>query len=144
MRKITAVVLVALTLISFMGFIGCGVDNMEIGVRDDVAYFHRSDVMPKIILCGESETVIEDEAFLNALISAIDGKAAVENMCNCEALYNIRIDKYNIGLHTHGISVTYPKGHNIKGLNIFLVDCTDEEMNVLFEVLTPMTNSTQS
>ena len=100
--------------------------------------------MPQIFLGGESETVIEDEAFLDALISAIDGKAAVEDMCDCKALYNIRIDKYNIGLHTHCISVTYPMGHNIKGLNIFTVDCTDEEMNALFEILTPMTTSTQS
>ena len=144
MRKITAFVLVALTLISFMGFIGCGVDNMEIGVKDGVAFFDCPQSMPQIVLSGEYETIIEDEAFLDALISAIDGKATVENIGNCETLYNIRIDKYNIGLHTHGISVTYPMGHNIKGLNIFLVDCTEEEMNVLFEALTSMTNSTQS
>ena len=141
MKKTIVLLLVALTLFSV---VGCGSDKLDIGIKEGIAYFECSQSMPQIILGGESETVIEDEAFLNALISAIDGKAAVEDIGNCEALYNIRIDKYNIGLHTHGISVTYPMGHNIKGLNIFLVDCTDEEMNVLFEALTPMTNSTQS
>ena len=141
MKKTIVLLLVALILLSV---VGCGSDELDIGVKDGVAFFDCPQSMPQIVLSGEYETVIEDEAFLDALISAIDGKAAVENIGNCEVIYNIRIDKYNIGLHTHGISVTYPKGHNIKGLNIFLVDCTDEEMNVLFEALTPMTNSTQS
>ena len=141
MRKTILLLLVALTLLSF---VGCGSDKLDIGIKEGIAYFECSQAMPQIILGGESETVIEDEAFLDALISAIDGKVAVEDMCNCEALYNIRIDKYNIGLHTHGISVTYPIGHNIKGLNFFTVDCTDEEMNSLFEILTAVTNSTQS
>ena len=141
MRKTIFLLLVALTLLSF---VGCGSDKLDIGIKEGIAYFECSQSMPQIILGGESETLIEDEAFLDALISAIDGKAAVEDMCNCEALYNIRIDKYNIGLHTHGIRVTYPIGHNIKGLNVFTVDCTDEEMNSLFEILTAVTNSTQS
>lgn len=141
MKKTIVLLLVALILLSV---VGCGSDKLDIGVKDGVAFFDCPQSMPQIVLSGEYETIIEDEAFLNALISAIDGKAAVENIGNCETLYNIRIDKYNIGLHTHGISVTYPMGHNIKGLNIFLVDCTEEEMNVLFEALTPMTNSTQS
>ena len=141
MRKTILLLLVALTLLSF---VGCGSDKLDIGIKEGIAYFECSQSMPQIILGGESETLIEDEAFLDALISAIDGKAAVEDMCNCEALYNIHIDKYNIGLHTHGIRVTYPIGHNIKGLNVFTVDCTDEEMNALFEILTAVTNSTQS
>ena len=141
MRKTIFLLLVALALFSV---VGCGSDKLDIGIKEGIAYFECSRSMPQIILGGESETVIEDEAFLDALISAIDGKAAVEDMCNCEALYNIRIDKYNIGLHTHGISVTYPIGHNIKGLNVFTVDCTDEEMNALFEILTAVTNYTQS
>lgn len=141
MKKTIVLLLVALILLSV---VGCGSDELDIGVKDGVAFFDCPQSMPQIVLSGEYETILEDEAFLDALISAIDGKAAVENIGNCEALYNIRIDKYNIGLHTHGISVTYPMGHNIKGLNIFLVDCTEEEMNVLFEALTPMTNSTQS
>ena len=140
MKKIV-LLLLTLTLLSF---IGCDSDKLDIGVKDGVAFFDCPQSMPQIVLSGEYETVIEDEAFLNALISAIDGKAAVEDMCDCKALYNIRIDKYNIGLHTHGISVTYPIGHNIKGLNFFTVDCTDEEMNALFEILTAVTNSTQS
>ena len=141
MKKTIVLLLVALILLSV---VGCGSDKLDIGVKDGVAFFDCPQSMPQIVLSGEYETVIEDEAFLNALISAIDGKTAVEDMCNCEALYNIRIDKYNIGLHTHGISVEYPMGHNIKGLNVFVVDCMDEEMNVLFEMLSPMTNSTKS
>ena len=140
MKKIV-LLLLTLTLLSF---IGCDSDKLDIGVKDGVAFFDCPQSKPQIVLGGESETVIEDEVFFDALISAIDGKAAVEDMCNCEALYNIRIDKYNIGLHTHGISITYPIGHNIKGLNVFTVDCTDEEMNALFEILTAVTNATQS
>ena len=141
MKKTIVLLLVALILLSV---VGCGSDKLDIGVKDGVAFFDCPQSMPQIVLSGEYETIIEDEAFLDALISAIDGKATVENIGNCETLYNIRIDKYNIGLHTHGISVTYPMGHNIKGLNIFLVDCTEEEMKALFEILTAVTNSTQS
>lgn len=116
-------------------FVGCDSANIEVGTKDGVAYFHHFQSSPEIIMTGEGETKINDAAFLEKLIAAIDGKAAVNDFCNCEALYNIRIDQYTFGLHTHGITVTWPMGHNIKGFNVFTVDCTEDEINALFSIL---------
>ena len=55
--------------------------------------------------------------------------------CKCEAIYNIRIDKYYFGIHTHGISVSWPMGYNLEGVNVFMVECTDEEINELFKII---------
>lgn len=83
----------------------------------------------------ESETKIEDTAFFGKLIAAIDGKSAVNDLCNCEAIYNVRIDKYTFGLHIHGITISSPVGRNLKGINVFTVECKEEEMNELFDIL---------
>lgn len=132
MKRFISILLVLLVIFSF---VGCNTANIEVGTKDGVAYFYHSQGAPEIILSGESETKIEDEALLGKLIAAIDGKSAVNDFCNCEAIYNLRIDKYHFGLHTHGISVTWPMGNNIKGVNIFTVECTEAEIRELFAIL---------
>jgi len=124
-----------LVLLIPLSFAGCNSAAIEVGTKDGVAYFRHSQSTPEIILAGKSETKIENEALLGKLIAAIDGKSAVNDFCNCETIYNIRIDKYHFGLHTHGISVTWPMGNNIKGVNIFTVECTEEEISELFAIL---------
>ena len=132
MKRFISVIFALLITFSFAG---CNAANIEVGTKDGVAYFHHAQGAPEIILTGENEAKIEDEALLGKLIAAIDGKSAVNDFCNCEALYIIRIDKYYFGLHSHGISVTRPMGNNIKGVNIFTVECTEEEMRELFAIL---------
>lgn len=133
MKKIIAIcVIVVLTCLSFAG---CDSANIAVGVEDGAAYFHYSQTTPDIILKGESETKIEGTSFFGKLRTAIDGKPAVEDVCNCEAIYNVRIDKYTFGLHTHGIMVSSPMGNNIKGVNVFTVECSEEEMNELFGII---------
>ena len=106
MKKIIAIcVIVVLTCLSFAS---CDSANIAVGVEDGAAYFHYSQTTPDIILKGESETKIEGASFFGKLRTAIDGKPAVEDVCNCEAIYNVRIEKYTFGLHTHGIMVSSP------------------------------------
>ena len=133
MKKIIAIcVIVVLTCLSFAS---CDSANIAVGVEDGAAYFHYSQTTPDIILKGESETKIEGTSFFGKLRTAIDGKPAVEDVCNCEAIYNVRIEKYTFGLHTHGIMVSSPMGNNIKGINVFTVECSEEEMNELFGII---------
>lgn len=122
-------------LLSFVSLVGCDSANIAVGVEDGVAYFHTSTSTPQVVLKSEKETEINDATFFENLVSAIDGKPAVNDVCNCKAIYNIKIEKYSFGLHTHGISISSPIGHNIKGVNIFTVECTEEEMNALFSIL---------
>lgn len=136
MKKIIAIcIIVALTCLSL---VGCDSANIKVGVEDGTAYFHYSQTTPDIILKGENETRIEDPSFFGKLRAAIDKKTAVDDICNCDAIYNVRIDSYTFGLHTHGIMVSSPMGNNLKGVNVFTVECSEEEMNELFDILEPV------
>ena len=142
MKKIIAIC-ISITLFC-LSLVGCDSANIEVGVEKGTAYFHYSQTTPDIILTGESETEIKGTSFFGKLRSAIDGKPAVDDICNCEAIYNVRIDKYTFGLHTHGIMVSSPMGNNIKGVNVFTVECSEEEMNIpqkALDVLTETGNS---
>ncbi len=133
MRRIIAIcVIAALTCLSLGG---CGSASIKVGIENGTAYFHYSQTTPDIILKGESETKIDDDSFFGKLRTAIDGKPAVDDVCNCDAIYNVRIDKYTFGLHTHGIMVSSPMGYGIKGVNVFTVECSEEEMNEMFDIL---------
>lgn len=133
MKKIIALALAVVTLLCCL--VGCDTAKIEVGVENGTAYFHYAQITPDIILTGESETEIEGTSFFGKLRTAIDGKPAVDDVCNCEAIYNVRIDKYTFGLHTHGIMVSSPMGNNIKGVNVFTVECSEEEMNELFGII---------
>lgn len=132
MKKYMIVFMVLLVMLSL---VGCSGDRVEIGVEDEKAYFHDWGKTPEMILYGENEIVIRDDALFYKLMALINGKPAIDDVCNCEAIYNLRIDKYSLGLHTHGIVITSPMGHNKKGVIIFSVACSEQEMNELFDVL---------
>lgn len=133
MKRIIAICVIA--VLTCLSFIGCGSAKIEVGAENGTAYFHYSQTTPDMFLKDESETKIDDASFFGKLRTAIDGKPAVNDVCNCEAIYNISIDKYIFGLHTHGITVSSPMGKNIRGVNVFTVECSEEEMNELFGII---------
>ena len=114
-------------------FVGCDTAKIEVGAENDIAYFHYSTATPKIVLKGETEIEIEDNSFFGKLRTAIEGKTAIDPICDCQPIYNVGIDKYTFGLHTHGITISSPMGKNIKGINIFAVECTEEETGDAWE-----------
>ena len=128
-------VVIFLTLLITLSMIGCASDRIEVGVEDGKAYFQDWGKTPDIILKGENEIVIRDDSLFYKVMALISGKPAVEDMCNCEAVYTMYIKEYTFGLHTHGIVISKPMGRSIKGVKVFSVDCTEEEMNELFDIL---------
>ncbi len=132
MKKIVAIFLMLLLMLSFAG---CDSAKIEVGAKNGVAYFNVSTIVPKMILKGETETEVEDKTFFGKLTAAIEGKATVDPVCDCQPIYNVGIDKYTFGLHIHGITISSPMGRNIKGINIFAVECTEEEISELLVIL---------
>lgn len=133
MKKCIAFILIFLLSLSF---VACDSDKIELGTKDGTAYFHRSSLTPEIILKADGDIKIENKLFFEKLVAMIDGKPVTEKSdCTCDPIYNVHIDKYRFGLHSHGITVTAPLGNNIKGLNFFEIDATEEEMSALFEIL---------
>ena len=132
MKKIVAIFLMLLLMLSF---VGCDSAKIEVGAENGVAYFHVSTIVPKMILKGETEIEIEDKTFFGKLTAAIVDKPTVDPVCECQPIYNVGIDKYTFGLHSHGITISYPMGKNIKGTNIFAVECTEEEISELLIIL---------
>ncbi len=132
MKKYIIVLIVSLIMFSMAG---CSSDRVDIGVEDGKAYFHDWGKTPEMILYGENEIVIRDDALFYKLMALISGKPAVEDLCNCEAVYIMYIKEYTFGLHTHGIVISKPMGRNIKGEKVFSIECTEEEMNELFDIL---------
>ena len=132
MKKIVAIFLMFFLMLSF---VGCDTAKIEVGAENGVAYFHVSTIVPKMVLKGETEIEIEDKTFFGKLTAAIIDKPTVDPVCDCQPIYNVGIDKYTFGLHTHGITISSPMGKNLKGINIFAVECTEEEINELFDIL---------
>lgn len=128
-----SIVLIVLLIMIFMT--GCSSDRVDIGVEDGKAYFHDWGITPEIILHGENETVILNDSLFYKLMGLVNGKPIVEDLCNCEAKYNISIHEYALGLHTHGIEISVPVGRYKKETKVFSVECTEQEMNELFDVL---------
>ena len=133
MKKLLALALVVVALVCCL--VGCDSAKIEVGAENGVAYFHVSTIVPKMILKGETEIEIEDKTFFGKLTAAIEDKPTVDPICDCQSIYNVGIDKYTFEIHTHGITITSPMGKNIKGINIFAVECTEEEMNELLAIL---------
>ena len=132
MKRIIAVFLMLLLMLSF---VGCDSAKIEVGAENGVAYFHVSTIVPKMILKGETEIEIEDKTFFGKLTAAIEDKPTVDPVCECQPIYNVGIDKYTFGLHSHGITISSPMRKNIKGTNIFAVECTEEEIRELLIIL---------
>ena len=122
-------------LLLIISLFACDSSKIDVGTENGVAYFHYSQNLPKIILSGETDKAVDNTDFFVKLRTAIDGKSAIDSVCNCEPLYVVRIDKYTFGLHTHGITVTYPAGRNIKAKIIFSVECSEEEMGEMIGIL---------
>ena len=133
MKKLIAL---AIAVVAFLHtLIGCDSSGIEVGTKNGLAHFDISATVPRMILEGENETEIEDKNFFGKLVAAIDDKSTVDPVCDCQPIYNVGIDKYIFGLHTHGITISSPMGKNIIGRSVFAVECTEEEISELLRIL---------
>ena len=82
-----------------------------------------------------NELVVEDDVFFEKLVSCIDGKPVVQGPYYPEYIYVVEIEKYDFALHDEHIFIYYPLGYNIKGVEIICVECTQEEISDLIEIL---------
>lgn len=128
-------IIIFASLLILFSFAGCDTADIKVGTKDGVAYFYVGTITPKMVLLDESQTEIESDEFFEKLINAIEFKQTVDAVCNCQPVYTVKIKKYTFELHSHGITVKYPMGNNIKGVNVFSVSCTNEEMTALFEII---------
>ena len=128
-------IIIFTSLLILLSFAGCDTADIEVGTKDGVAYFYVGTITPEMVLLGETQTEIESDEFFEKLIKAIEFKETIDAVCNCIPIYTVKIKKYTFELHSHGITVTYPMGNNIKGVYVFSVICTNEEMTAMFEIL---------
>ena len=89
---------------------------------------------------GAEEVEIENKKFFIALVEAVEEKPIVsieERQCNCAPIYRIGIKEYVVILHpTHGIEIQQSAGGCVKTkLHHGIVDCSEEEMQELFNLL---------
>ena len=136
MKKLFSIVLI---FAIFLLLSGCNLSSIEVGSKDGVVFFNHTDEVPKITFTKEgNELVVEDDVFFEKLVSCIDGKTALTAM---EApyyqnyIYLVEIEKYDFALHDEHIFIYSPLGYNIKGVEIIYVECTQEEISDLIEIL---------
>lgn len=102
--------------------------------KNGVVYFNHLESTPQMTLKGESETEIKSEKFFETLVRMVNGKTGLKDICNCEAVYVIKVGSYTFGLHTHGISIY--NGDSIKFNDLIIsVDLRRDNMNHLFNLL---------
>ena len=129
--------LLILAFVITLSFCGCNTPENMIGTRFGVVYFNESESISEIICSYHSEPSvkeikIEDEAFVDSLRDAIDGKIAGDDFCDCEGDYQIKIDnKYYFNLHTDSIVVYTYSDKRIS----FTVDCSEAEMKELYDII---------
>lgn len=126
--------LIFLVLLIILSFAGCNTAEFEVGAEEDVAYFHSGRNTPEIFLKDDKNTRVEDDAFLDKLAAAIDGKEAIYSTCNCRPTYHVSIGQYTFGLHTHSVDVLSSQGNDSDAF-LFSVVCSEEEMLELFAIL---------
>ena len=117
---------------------GCWLSKIEVGTKDGVVYFTHSSKIPEMVLRGDEKIVIQSSEFFEKLVNCIDGKPNKHlTYCNgyCESLYVVEIGKYDFALHSNHILIYSPLGYNIKGVEIFEIECSETEMQELFNIL---------
>ena len=137
LRKIAFI----LAIICMLSLIGCNnakendpspkSDKIEVGEKDGVAYFNRSEAVPEIVLVG-SDKKIEDTEFFANLVSAIDGKKII-GVCDCMPVCSISIDKYIFRLKKDAIELFEKADDENKFVG--MVECPREKMNDMLEAL---------
>ena len=134
MKRIVAIFLILLLMLSF---VGCDTAKIEVGSKNGVVYFHYSNRTPKITVNkGNEKLPVEDPAFFEKLVNCIDGKPEQETPTYYpEYIYTVEIGKYDFALHEKHIFIYSPLGRNIKGVEIIIVECTEEEISELVELL---------
>ena len=131
----------ALLSLVFLGlFAGCDMADVQVTAKDGVAYFSATQVEPTMMLLGEEEKEIEDEAFLWLLGDAIDFQPiSAEPNCGCDALYTVAIQEYRFGIHSHGIEIkAYIKDWRKHMNYIGMVECDPETMEPILTFLENM------
>lgn len=133
MKKLFSIILM---FAIFLLLSGCNFSSIEVGSKDGVAFFNYTDKIPKITLTkDENELVVEEYEFFEKLVSCIDRKPVVQGPYYPEYIYVVEIEKYDFALHDEHIFIYSPLGYNIKGVEIICVECTQEEISGLVEIL---------
>ncbi|MBE6673245.1 MAG: hypothetical protein E7599_06975 [Ruminococcaceae bacterium] len=112
--------------------------------KDGVVYFENTDAVPEIVLTGETDIVVEDAQFYEKLVNAIDGKSIVKDVCNCKAIYIVRMGGYTVELHGHSIALYAGNSTLMPDLIGTIDDCTKEEMNELLAILSALIGEKQT
>ena len=135
MKKIIAILFI---LTIFLSLTACDFSKIEISVEEGIIHIEHSDKLPKVnLLVFEGQIPVENPIFFEKLVSCIEGKNREEMFCSasCENIYVVEIGKYDFALHKDHILIYTPLGHNIKGVSITQVECTEEEINELVALL---------
>ena len=144
MKRLSAFILLCTLLFSTSG---CILTYTEFSVTGGTLNVESSAFAPKITLVGDDEDkAIENSAFWDKLVEAIDGKPiedapiTAEELCECALTYLVRVrgnysSGYYLTLHDHGVEISqyckYRKCMELLGI----VEVDEATMNELIGML---------
>ena len=111
MKKLTVLIL---TIAIILSFSGCDSSRVSIEIEDGTVYFNHSQFAPEIILLGDEDKIVGDEAFFGKLVNAINEKPinSIDSSypCECDIEYKLKISAdyksgYYFLFHEHGIEI---------------------------------------
>lgn len=144
MKRIFAIILTLALLLSMQG---CMLIGPDFSVTDNTLNVEDSPFTPKMTLVGDDEDkAIENSAFWDKLVEAIDGKPiedapiTAEELCECALTHLVRVrgnysSGYYLTLHDHGVEISqyckYRKCMELLGI----VEVDEATMNELIGML---------
>ncbi len=122
-----------LIFLCLLVFVGCDTADIKVVNENGIAYFYESTITPKIFLNGDEDKEVEDVCFFGNLITAIENKPIVSDICECDVLYHVTIRNYSFAFHDHGIAIFESLDGCIKAKKVVgFVECDAQTMEKLF------------
>lgn len=141
MRKTALILILILALLATVAGCTRSSEGFKVASRSGKGYFKYTEPLPDVRLATESgdateEKLINDRVILEKLAALIDGRVMHKQMYNCSPYYNIRIEGYLFGIHTHCITVFSIGKDEKASLDLIgISDCTDAEIAELFAII---------
>lgn len=106
---------------------------LEVSVENGVFHYEQLNSCDITIYTDDDLISFENDVFLEKLRNMVDGKEAIQELCDCQRLYYVGIDNHQFELHSHCMIISVP--YEQSAWYMYAIECSEEDMNELLAIL---------